>query len=102
MRCAAGQGVVHFAQDMSPMQKHRKRYAIKFFISRAAFNAEHDLYRVPVLKKFLPKLVDVNNNDDCFWKDPIGRCVHLTAFVLATIPVRSPRTEFIIIIKNGL
>ena len=78
----AGQGVVHFASNAAPTKRLNKQYAVKFFVSRTTFQAEIDLYFVPKLAGFLPRLDEVQDNDNGQWLDPLGRCVCILQPVL--------------------
>lgn len=55
----AGQGIVQFARGVTDGLD----YALKFFISKSAFDAEGELYRDPVLGPLLPKIEGLSGNE---------------------------------------
>lgn len=55
----AGQGIVQFARGVSDGLD----YALKFFVSKTAFDAEGELYRDAVLGPLLPKIEGVSGNE---------------------------------------
>lgn len=65
----AGQAVVQFAYGKLDKQD----YAIKFFLSRKAFEAEEALYRHTTLGQFLPHVNASCPEAACSIRDPSGR-----------------------------
>ena len=65
----AGQAVVQFAYGTLD----RQEYALKFFLSRKAFDAEEVLYRHTTLGRFLPQVIASVPEAACSIQDPWGR-----------------------------
>lgn len=58
-RRQGGQGVVQFATH----SRNHSAVAIKFFLNRKAFNCEEELYTRDDLKKMMPAITLIENND---------------------------------------
>eukprot|EP00892_Ulva_mutabilis_P002733 jgi/Ulvmu1/12460/UM009_0112.1 len=58
-RRQGGQGIVQFARGVTDGLD----YALKFFVSKSAFDAEGELYRDPVLGPLLPKIEGISGNE---------------------------------------
>ena len=58
-----------------------KKVAIKFFMSRTAFETEQALYANANLRSILPPIEDVNNNDQGRFRDPAGRYAPLFSLI---------------------
>lgn len=67
MLCA-GQAVVQFVRDVND----GRQYALKFFLSQPAFEAERRIYSDSPLGKLLPQLDAVRDNRDCALRDAEG------------------------------
>jgi hypothetical protein len=58
--CGAGQGVVQFARGITDQLD----YAVKFFVSKRAFDEEGDFYKSSPLGPLLPKCLALCGNED--------------------------------------
>ena len=67
----AGQAVVQFAYG----RLDRQEYALKFFLSRKAFDAEEALYRHTTLGTFLPQVIASVPETAGSIRDPWGRAL---------------------------
>lgn len=67
----AGQAVVQFVRA----PKTNAQFAIKFFLSRAAYTAERRLFAIDDLREFMPPVVEFVDNEDGAFMDPFGNAM---------------------------